>query len=187
MRMVATKVDFERFARDHPERRWELHRGQLREKPDMSAEHNHVLWELATDLTNQLARDRFKVRVNTGLIATSAQGRYVPDLYVVPAEQVLAARRRADPLEIYADSLPLVVEVWSPSTGNYDVDEKLPEYMARGDREIWRLHPGEHTLRGWRRRADGEYDEFTASSGVVEPQALPGVRIDLDAIFTQAE
>ena len=34
--MVATKLDFERFALDHPGQRWELHRGQLREKPPMA-------------------------------------------------------------------------------------------------------------------------------------------------------
>jgi hypothetical protein len=59
--------------------------------------------------------------------------------------------------------------------------------MTRGDSEIWRLHPIERTLRGWRRRPDGGYDEFTASSGVIEPRALPGVRIDLDALFAPAE
>jgi Uma2 family endonuclease len=185
--MVATKLEFEQFALEHPEQKWELHRGELREKPDMSAEHNHVLWELATDRTNQLPRDRFKVRVNTGLVAKSDEGRYIPDLYIVPAETVLAARRRADPLEVYADPLPFVVEVWSPSAGKYDDDEKLPEYMARGDLEIWRLHPIARSLRGWRRRSDGGYEEFAASSGVIELHALPGVRIDLDVLLAPAE
>jgi Uma2 family endonuclease len=53
----------------------------------------------------------------------------------------MAARLRGDELELYVEPLPLVVEVWSPSTGQYDVDEKLPEYQRRGDLEIWRFHP----------------------------------------------
>ena len=46
-------------------------------------------------------------------------------------------------LEVYEGPLPLVVEVWSASTGNYDVESKLLEYQRRGDLEIWRLHPYE--------------------------------------------
>jgi Uma2 family endonuclease len=54
-------------------------------------------------------------------------------------------------LEIYDEPLPLVAEVWSPSTGGYDVLAKLPEYRRRGDTEIWLLHPYERTLTAWRR------------------------------------
>ncbi|MEP6871059.1 MAG: hypothetical protein ABI939_04320 [Anaerolineaceae bacterium] len=32
--------------------------------------------------------------------------------------------------------LPFVAEVWLPSTGEYDVDEKFPQYQRRGDLEI---------------------------------------------------
>ena len=37
-------------------------------------------------------------------------------------------------LEVFEEPLPLVVEVWSKSTGDYDVEEKLVEYRRRGDR-----------------------------------------------------
>jgi Uma2 family endonuclease len=80
--------------------------------------------------------------------------------------------------------MPLVVEVWSPSTGEYDVDEQLPEYQARGDLEIWRVHPFERTLTVWRRQADGAYAHEVYEGGVVRPIALPGVTIDLDALFS---
>ena len=77
----------------------------------------------------------------------------------------------------------MVVEVWSPSTGGYDVDAKLPEYQRRGDLEIWRLHPYERTQTVWRRRADGSCDESAYHGGTIEPLGLPGVTIDLDALF----
>jgi hypothetical protein len=63
------------------------------------------------------------------------------------------------------------------------VDTKLPEYQARGDDEIWRIHPVERTLIAWRKQADGSYVESVHREGVVEPVALPGVRIPLDALF----
>ncbi len=87
-------------------------------------------------------------------------------------------------LEVYAEPLPLVVEVWSPSTGDYDHATKLQDYQQRGDREIWLLHPYEHTLTAWRRRPDGSYARTMHRYGLVTPVALPGGRIDLESLFT---
>jgi Uma2 family endonuclease len=108
----------------------------------------------------------------------------IPDVCVVPLH--LVAQRRQDrptALEIYEEPMPLVVEVWSPSTGEYDVDQKLKEYQQRGDLEIWRLHPYERTLTAWVRQPDGSYAETLYAGGVVRPAHLPGVAIDLDALF----
>jgi len=79
--------------------------------------------------------------------------------------------------------LALVVEIWSPSTGGYDVAEKLPEYMRRGDREIWFIHPVELTLTAWRRQQDGTYAKSVHRDGRLELAAVPGVVVDLDALF----
>jgi Uma2 family endonuclease len=170
-----------------PEGRWEMHRGRLREKPPMSAEHGHVLDELAASLYAQIDRRRFRIRIDHGRLARTDESHYIPDLYVIEADRVSAARRRADPLETYRDPLPLVVEIWSPSTGVYDVDEKIPEYQRRGDLEIWCFHPIERTLRGWRRQPDGSCQEFVQAHGTVKPIALPDVTIDLDMLFGDDE
>jgi hypothetical protein len=61
-------------------------------------------------------------------------------------------RDRDDVLEVDDAPLPLVVEVWSRSTGGDDVEEKLADDQRRGDAEIWRLHPFEKTLTRWVRR-----------------------------------
>ena len=79
--------------------------------------------------------------------------------------------------------MPLVVEVWSPSTGDYDVETKLQEYKRRGDAEIWRLHPYERTLIAWRLQTDGSYSETLYREGMVVPISLPNVSIDLDSLF----
>ena len=75
------------------------------------------------------------------------------------------------------------MEVWSRSTGGYDVDAKLPEYQRRGDLEIWRVHPYERTLIAWRRQLDGTYTELLYTGGRVRPVAMPDVTADLDALF----
>ena len=79
--------------------------------------------------------------------------------------------------------MPLVVEVWSPSTGQSDIEEKLREYQQRGDLEIWRIHPYERTLTAWRRQPDGSYTETLYRGGIIEPAAIPNVRIDIDRLF----
>ena len=75
------------------------------------------------------------------------------------------------------------LEVWSPSTGEYDVNAKVPEYQRRGDLEIWRIHPFDRTLIAWRRQPDGSYIESHYAGGTVKPVALPDVTIDLDTLF----
>lgn len=86
-------------------------------------------------------------------------------------------------LEVYDDPMPLVAEVWEPSIDGYDARRKLAGYQRRGDREIWWLHPYDRTLTAGRRRPDGSYTETAQTSGLAHPVALPGVTIDLDALF----
>ena len=88
-----------------------------------------------------------------------------------------------DVLEVYDQPLPLVVEVWSRSTGDYDVEEKLAVYQQRGDLEIWRIHPYERTLTAWRRQPDGSFEQSVHHDGIISPAALPSVEIDLAALF----
>jgi Uma2 family endonuclease len=102
---------------------------------------------------------------------------------VIPAALVQALRQHPGSLDAYSDPLPLVVEIWSPSTGTYDINEKLRDYQQRGDLEIWRIHPYERTLAAWRRQSHGEYSEIVYGAGVVQPESLPGVAIDLETLF----
>ncbi len=162
---------------------WELHCGYLRRKPSMTAEHNQIAWELSFRLGQQLDRNLFTVRLGMGHVRRSPESYYIPDVFVIPVELVRPLRGLYNVLEAYDAPLPLVVEVWSPSTGDYDVDSKLPEYQRRGDLEIWRIHPFDRTLIAWRRQPDGSYAESHYAGGIVRPIALPGVAIDIDTLF----
>jgi Uma2 family endonuclease len=162
---------------------WELHCGHLRRKPNMTAEHNYVASELFVRLRQQLDRTQFDARLGMGHVRRSAETYYIPDVFVIPTDLVRPLRGLHNVLESYDAPLPLVVEVWSPSTGDYDVDAKLPEYQRRGDLEIWRIHPFDRTLTAWRRQPDGSYAESQYTGGSVQPVALPGVTIDLETLF----
>jgi Uma2 family endonuclease len=138
---------------------------------------------LQFQLYTQLDRDEFYLRTQHARLRVSADTYYVPDIAVIPAptEEALYANPRS--LDAYPGPLPLVVEIWSPSTGDYDINEKLSDYQQRGDREIWYVHPYKRTLTVWRRQPDGTYVELTYRDGIIRPAELPGVAIDLATLF----
>ena len=181
--MEVSERSYQRLALEEVDRQWELHRGRLREKPPMRWEHLDVSSYLGHLLQFQLNRKEFRVFVEGGRLRRTAKNYYIPDVSVVPVELGESLRGRPGQLAFFNEPLPLVVEVWSQSTGDYDVNDKIPEYRRRGDREIWRLHPYERTLTAWRRQPDGSYAETQYRGGVVRVEALPNVTIDLDQLF----
>jgi Uma2 family endonuclease len=174
---------YERLALAESDRKWELRDGVLREKPGMTAAHNWLEIELGFLLMSQLDRSNYHVRIDSGRVRRPGATYFIPDVFVVPTDYVIPLLDQQDVLEVYDQPLPLVVEVWSRSTGDYDVEEKLAVYRQRGDLEIWRLHPYERTLTAWRRQPDGSYEQSVYRDGIIRPTALPGVEIDLTALF----
>jgi Uma2 family endonuclease len=177
-----TEEAYQRLVLSDPERKWELYDGQLREKPGMSWGHNRIVAKLNHLLWSQLDERQFVVFFE-GRVRRSVGNIFLPDLAVIPAHLEQEIGDRPGVLAIVSQPLPLVVEVWSSSTGEYDVDMKIPEYQRRGDLEIWRIHPYEKTLTTWRRLPGGTYDVAVYHEGVVAPIALPGVTVPLAELF----
>jgi Uma2 family endonuclease len=174
---------YEKLALEESDRTWELWDGHLREKPAMTAAHEWLGEKLGYLLMSQLDWSEYQVRSNKGRVHRPGATYFVPDVFVVPTAAVTPFLPMEEVLEVYDQPLPLVVEIWSRSTGGYDVEEKLAVYKARGDLEIWYIHPYERTLTAWRRRPDGRYDEAVYTEGIVRPIALPAVAIDLAVLF----
>ena len=173
----------EALARPGTEDRLEVHNGQLREKPSMTFRHGRSSLQLAFQLLSQLDRARYDVRCNQGRVRRKDKTYYIPDVYVIPMSIITPEREASPELEIYDEPLPFVAEAWSKSTGNYDAEEKLPEYKDRGDRVIWYFHPFEEMVKAYVRQPDGSYTETHYKGGKVDIESLPGVTIDLDALF----
>jgi Uma2 family endonuclease len=172
---------YQQYVLSGVEGNWELHDGRLVEKPGMTFRHGQIPMLLGHFLLSQLDRDAYAV-VSELRVRRSSATVFMPDLLVVPT--AYSEEIRDHPiLAIFSDSLPLVVEIWSSATGDYDVDAKLPVYQQRGDLEIWRIHPYERMLTSWQRHLDGSYQETIHRGGSVTPVALPGVAIDLESLF----
>lgn len=182
--MGISEATYERVALEDPSGQWELVCGRLRSKPGMTTEHNFAQRELDGALRAQLDRRLYTVSSNSARLRISTGTYYIPDLCVLPREfERRKLREMPARLEIYDEPMPLVVEVWSPSTGDYDVEEKLREYQRRSDLEIWRVHPYERTLTVWQLRPDGRYAEHVQREGHVQLAALPAVDVDLSSLF----
>ena len=178
-----SEAAYEQVVRSGPDGAWELHDGRLVEKPGMTWEHGRIAALISHFLQLQLDLKTYEVRINEGRVRKPSDTIYIPDVLVVPTAYGEPFRNRPGTLAIFADPLPLVIEVWAASTGEYDIDAKLPVYQQRGDQEIWLVHPYEGTLTAWRRQADGSYEAVVYRDGVVRPVALPEVAITLAALF----
>lgn len=182
--MPVSEETFERVALEDPDGKWELHCGRLRNKPGMTARHNHIGRKLGFRLQQQLPLDMYEVSVDSAYVRVSPERSYIPDVAVVPTVLIRwLDSEHPTRLEVYQEPLPLIVEVWSPSTGKEDLNEKLPGYQERGDAEIWLIHPRERTLHAYVRQPNGNYVEHLHRGGIVQPAALPNVSIDLDELF----
>lgn len=182
-----SEQEYRELALNDPDHQWELWESVPREKPLMSMKHDDVSSLLGYMLQSQLDWTMHRANVNSGKLRISSGTYFIPDVVVIPAAYKLPFEDDPRALNAFAEPLPLVVEVWSRTTGTYDVATKLQAYRARGDAEIWFIHPYERTLTIWRRQADGSYVEEQFLGGVVGVASLPGVSIDLDALLGGSE
>jgi Uma2 family endonuclease len=182
--MPVTEATYERLALEDDEGKWELVCGRPRQKPPMTTEHDDTARRLVRRLNFQLDEAEYSVGQESPNLRVPGGNYRIPDVCVVP--RVLVVRRKAEfptRLEVYDEPMPLVIEIWSPSTGDVDGTEKLREYQERGDLEIWQIHPIDRTLTAWRRQRDGGYAMALYTGGIVPVASLPGVAIDLDSLF----
>lgn len=179
---IAQRMDpatYERLAAHDEYERTELWDGVPVEKPTMSHGHGDVMVALVIAIDPQLDFGQARLRVNHAKLAVPGGTYYIPDVAILPAAAF------GEPTDADLNHAPamLVAENWSPSTGAYDVNVKLPGYMARGDAEIWRVHPLERIVTRWVRMPDGRYQETTIADGRIELAALPGVGVDVASVF----
>ncbi|MGI8550725.1 MAG: Uma2 family endonuclease [Dehalococcoidia bacterium] len=181
--MPISEQTYQQVALEDPDNLWELVCGHLRRKPWKTTEHESVKRTLARTLIIHLDDRDFIVAMEGPKLRTSAGSYYVPDVCVFPRAFERVLRKTPGQFEVYNDPMPLVVEIWSPSTGEYDVKDKLAEYRRRGDQEIWLIHPYERTLVAWRHQPDGTYTESRYRDGTIKPRALPAVEIEIQRLF----
>ncbi|MBU0566484.1 Uma2 family endonuclease [bacterium] len=79
----------------------------------------------------------------------------------------------------------LVVEILSPFTASKDQIEKLALYEKHGVKEYWIIHPTDNLLTVRLLEEDGKYGipAIYEGKGSLEVATLPGLTVNLDAVF----
>ncbi len=82
----------------------------------------------------------------------------------------------------------LVVEIFSPSTGKRDANEKFKLYETAGVKEYWLVYPNEWTAVVFLLQDNGKYDDGTVYNIIdgttkVPVHILEGLIIDLEELF----
>ena len=178
---MASLETYLRLALEEPENKWELVKGRVRQKPPGTRAYNECCFELACSIHAQLSERDYDVRCDQGRLCFA--GDYlIPGAFVVRAEDTVKFEGLDESLEAYTEPMPFVAEVFPGSTDDYDTIAKVTSYQARGDIEIWLIHPYEHWVTAYLRQRDGQYSSTRYHGGTVRPAVLP-ISIDLDALF----
>lgn len=167
----------------HPGAKVEMFNGEVREKQTMTIPHNLAQVRLVRELVPQLNFDRFDLRIDNVRLARTDSTFFIPDVCIIPSPGNQAIREAIAGLEMVREPCLFGAEIWSPTTGSFDLAQKVPEYMAREDREIWLLHPYDLTVTSWVRQPNGQYLQSIYQGGQVELVSIPGIVVDLAVIF----
>ncbi|MDR1022483.1 MAG: Uma2 family endonuclease [Prevotellaceae bacterium] len=81
----------------------------------------------------------------------------------------------------------MVVEVLSPSTRKYDLNEKFNLYEASGVKEYWIVEPFVKDVAVFLLQENGRYAEraIYRSGAKIPVQTLPGLEVDTEKLFTR--
>ncbi|MDR1342167.1 MAG: Uma2 family endonuclease [Prevotellaceae bacterium] len=81
----------------------------------------------------------------------------------------------------------MVVEVLSPSTRKYDLNEKFNLYEASGVKEYWIVEPFAKDVAVFLLQENGNYAEGVIYRGStkIPVQTLPGLEVDTEELFTR--
>lgn len=162
-----------------PDARVELIEGEIIDMDDFGPNHARSTDQLIEILIRAVA-GRAHVRCRAPLRLSDLSE---------PQPDFVLARRRDD---FYkwgsigpADTL-LVVEV-SNTRLRFDTQVKAPLYARHAIPELWIVDLPNRELRFYRSPQDGQYSDVTSTStpGIVVPNALPDVQIDLTHIFDE--
>ena len=103
----------------------------------------------------------------------------------VQPDLLFVSRARASVLRpTHVEGAPdLVVEILSPSTRRRDLVDKLAVYEAAGVREYWLADPAQRRFVAYT-LANGRFEPIPQIGGIVRSAVLPGLEIDVTALFT---
>lgn len=177
-----TIAEFERFmeenAREHPEERFELIRGELRPMPVPNPLHENVVDLLNYWSVDHANRREVRVRIQNSLGIPSLESVTVPDVAWMKARDY--SRVRPQPSDVL-----LLIEVAESSLA-YDRSEKADLFAAAGIKDYWIVNLTDRVVEVHRKPRGGTYREVTKRTigDTIRPVAAPDVELAVAALFS---
>lgn len=129
--------------------------------------HQALIDEIYPELSIHVKRKKLgKTRVSASDVYLNKKNVYQPDIYFVSNERLHLLK--ANGLHGAPD---LVIEILSPSTAKYDLQEKKDVYERSGVKEYWVVDPADNSTTGYYLVND-EYHEFFSGTGRIESKLL---------------
>jgi Uma2 family endonuclease len=157
----------------------EVVNGEIRKMPPNKILHADTVENLADLLKASADRNTIQVRVSTfGLvIRREPLTTRVPDIAVFVRNQVVDQ-------DGYIHSAPeLIVEVLSPANTRAERAEKLQDYESLGVPEVWVISPEARTVEVLSLKDGRLRTTALLRDGQIKPVHLPGVSVDVAAIW----
>lgn len=157
----------------------------IREPPAPSPSHQEIVVELSRQVANALQGKSCRVYTapfDVRLPKSNEKDDDV-DTVVQPDLLIVSDRQKVDGRGMRG-APDWIVEVLSPSTSSHDRVVKLPVYERAGVREVWLIHPIDHTVAIYRLEK-GRYGRaiILELQGKTQLMAVPGVTVDWDLVL----
>lgn len=155
---------------------YEIVDGHVVPKVSDTDPHNHVIFELGTELSLWARPRGAAVRGVSFDVRTTPTRRRQPDLLVVTADHRYRIGHRG-----MTGPPDLVVEVLSPSTRRVDLGDKRAEYAAIGVATYWCIDP--ESRAAWVFEPPDAEPHHLVGTGVLTASGLEGLAVPLAVVL----
>jgi len=146
--------------------------------------HNELSFSLAQLLNIYVKKYNLGFVGHEKLMISLSRNDYEPDICFFGKEKA----QHFQPDQILFPAPDLVVEILSNSTEKRDRGVKYDDYEAHEIQEYWIIDPNTRILEQYRLNENKKYDILLKSStGMLNCKPIPGFKINITAIFDEAE
>jgi len=145
----------------------QLINNQLVMSPAPSDTHQKVLMDIANRIYNYLEKNPLGIiRIAPYDVYLDRRNAFQPDIIFINDERKGLIRDNG-----LHGAPDLAIEILSPHTGKYDLEDKMEVYAANGVKEYWIVEPHEKRAKGYWLVED-EYHLFAEETGVLNSKLL---------------
>ncbi|MGN6593008.1 MAG: Uma2 family endonuclease [Terriglobales bacterium] len=172
-----TLEEYLALGEDPPMTRLELSEGRLIVAPSSNAVHNLVRADLEQRLRDWVRLHRAGIVISETDVRLGEATVRRPDVCFFGKGRL----QGRDPEALPLPAPDLVFEILSPHDRRRDLELKVRQYLAAGVQAVWLLDP--RRVAATRHSPDHEPEQRSA---IAEPNLLPGLHLELEAIFSAA-